>query len=257
MNQLWRRLSRGTPVIYTGFDFRDDTPEGADPDAASPTLRRYHRLLWSKALPSGNEFSLVESGARTYLQHRSEIGEFTLSSDTVVPSFSKNKAVRDLIPYLSQRRFERFMRVRYTIGGMMLFPSNKVDKKMTINGARGCHPRIKDRFDLTVECIRRYYRSEDSPLAPVFDRYAPFFALFGSFDGYVDFFLLQDIVSADYSEVKFHAPFMGFGSSPVPGTHEEYARYLDSAEAFIRERNKRIRAWSAKSLDPANLQAPP
>lgn len=82
----------------------------------------------------------------------------------------------------------------------------------------------------------------------MFDRYAPFFALFGSFDGYVDFFLLQDIVSADYSEVKFHAPFTGFGPSPVPGTLEEYARYLDSAEAFIRERNKRINAWSAKNL---------
>lgn len=256
MNQLWQRLTRGTTVIDTSFDFRDDTPEGADPDAASPTLRKYHRLLWSKSLPSGHELSLDESGARTYLQHRSEIGEFTLSSDSVVPSFRKLKAVRELIPSLSRGRFERFMHVSYTIGGMTLFPSNKVDKKMTINGARGCHPRIKDRFDLTVECIRRYYKSEDSPLAPVFDRYASFFALFGSFDGYVDFFLLQDIVSADYSEVKFHAPFTGFGSSPVPGTLEEYERYLDSAEAFIRERNKRIRAWSAKSLDPANLQAP-
>ncbi|WP_113903400.1 DUF6994 family protein [Brevibacterium celere] len=35
----------------------------------------------------------------------------------------------------------------------------------TINGARGLHPRIVDRFDLTLECIRRHYRGEPSPLA--------------------------------------------------------------------------------------------
>lgn len=33
--------------IDTTFDFRDDTPEGKDPDQYSPTLRRYHKLLWS------------------------------------------------------------------------------------------------------------------------------------------------------------------------------------------------------------------
>ena len=31
--------------IDVTFDFRRDTPEGGDPDALSPTLRRYHRLL--------------------------------------------------------------------------------------------------------------------------------------------------------------------------------------------------------------------
>lgn len=36
----------------------------------------------------------------------------------------------------------------------MVFPGNRIDKKMTINQARGCHPRIRDRFDLTVEFIR-------------------------------------------------------------------------------------------------------
>lgn len=45
----------------------------------------------------------------------------------------------------------------------MVFPSNMVDGKMTINWARGCHTRITDRFDLTVECIRRHYQGGDSP----------------------------------------------------------------------------------------------
>jgi hypothetical protein len=42
--------------VDIAFDFRTDTPPGADPDAASPTLKRYHRLLWSKPLPSGEVF---------------------------------------------------------------------------------------------------------------------------------------------------------------------------------------------------------
>jgi integrase len=46
-------------MIDTTFDFRSDTPPGLDPDTYSPTLRRYHRLLWSKPLPSG-----VPSGER-------------------------------------------------------------------------------------------------------------------------------------------------------------------------------------------------
>ena len=45
-------------IIDTTFDFRTDTPPGRDPDSHSPTLRRYHQLLWSKPLPSGVLFEL-------------------------------------------------------------------------------------------------------------------------------------------------------------------------------------------------------
>ena len=49
----------------------------------------------------------------------------------------------------------------------MVFPANRIEKKNTINGARGVHPRIADRFDLTAECIRRHYLGIESPLAVV------------------------------------------------------------------------------------------
>ena len=49
---------------------------------------------------------------------------------------------------------EAFSRIGYAIGGMMVFPCYRVDRKMTINQARGCHGWIRDRFDLTLECIR-------------------------------------------------------------------------------------------------------
>ena len=56
------------------------------------------------------------------------------------------------------------------------------------------HPaRIKDRFDLTVECIRRHYCGKPSPLNDTLARYADFFGLFGGFQGYVEHFLLPGL----------------------------------------------------------------
>ena len=56
------------------------------------------------------------------------------------------------------------MTIAYTIGGIMVFPGNQVDRKWTINQARGCTRSISDRFDLTLECIRRHYSDWESPL---------------------------------------------------------------------------------------------
>ena len=55
-------------TIDTTFDFRTDA-NGKDPDFASPTLRRYHRLLWSKPLPSGQPFELTDTERGVYLYH--------------------------------------------------------------------------------------------------------------------------------------------------------------------------------------------
>lgn len=68
-------------AIDITFDFRSDTAPGRDPDAVSPTLRKYHQLLWSKPLPSGAPFELDATFPHTYLHHLSELGEFFLSSD--------------------------------------------------------------------------------------------------------------------------------------------------------------------------------
>ena len=42
-------------TIYIAFDFRTDAG-GKDLDVHSPTLRPYHRLLWSKRVPSAEAF---------------------------------------------------------------------------------------------------------------------------------------------------------------------------------------------------------
>lgn len=231
--------------IDVTFDFRRDTPAGGDPDALSPTLRRYHRLLWSKPLPSGIVFDLDSSDSKSYLRHRSALGEFRLSSDSVIPTFRKERRLASVFSEIPDEARQGFGALGYTIGGMMLFPSNKVDGRMTINGARGCHPRIKDRFDLTVECIRRHYQKESSPLSGALNRYAAFFDLFGSFAGYVEFFLLQDLVTSDASSVHFSLPFDDFNSSPIPDGLDAYKAYVVHTTHFLNARNQRILDWLA------------
>ena len=97
------------------------------------------------------------------------------------------KHITELFP---EEENEAFRTIGYTIGGMMVFPGNRIDGKATINGARGFTRKIADRFDLTLECIRRHYLNQPSPLDDTLSRYGDFFALFGNFDGYVDHFLL-------------------------------------------------------------------
>src|SRR5690606_25623257 len=143
----------------------------------SKTLREFHRILWSKPLPDGREFALSTSTKGAYLHHKSEgLGEFWLSSDTLANSH--RKALAHFYSQCSPGVNAAFHHYGYTIGGMLLFPGNMIDGKRTINGERGMHPLIRDRFDLTLECISRHYGGETSPLSGTLTRYANFFGLF-------------------------------------------------------------------------------
>jgi hypothetical protein len=219
------------------FDFRSDTRPGKDPDAESKTLRRYHKLLWSKPLPSGAAFDLSDKVRGCYLRHQSVLGDFSLSSDAVIQTFRKKARIREMIP---ADELEAFNAKGYTIGGMMLFPQNKIDGQLTINQARGLTRQIGDRFDLTVECIRRHYTGQSSPLSGTLARYGEFFRLFGDFRGYIEFFLLQDLVTPDFASVRVSEPFSDFSGSPMPCSVGEYNVYRKAASDFIDARNQRI-----------------
>jgi hypothetical protein len=227
-------------TIDITFDFRRDTPKDKDPDIYSKTLRRYHKLLWSKKLPNGVDFLLDDTKSDAYLHHKSDVGEFFLSSDTAIHTFSKWKRMAHIIMQLEESEVEAFRCASYTIGGMIVFPSNKIDGKSTINGARGFSPLIRDRIDLTLECIRRYYLNLNSPLSDVLNRYADFFQLFESFSGYVDFFHLQDLVSENYSTINYLMHFDDFKTSAIPRNLDEYISYKAKAIEFANKRNHRI-----------------
>ncbi len=226
-------------IIDTAFDFRSDAGR-RDPDSRSKTLRRYHQLLWSKPLPDGAPFELDVTTKGDYLHHRSDLGEFWLSSDSVIPSFTGHIRMAPITDQLSDEEHQSFIALTYTMGGMLVFPSNRIDRKPTINGARGLTRKISDRMDLTLECIRLFYRGEWSPLKATLDRYDDFFRLFGSFRGYVQFFLLDDLLTPDGSAVRFFLPFADFDSAPTPQDLGSYRDYREKSMDFVRARNLRI-----------------
>ena len=150
--------------------------------------------MWSKKLPCGTNFELQTGKQETYLYHKSNLGEFFLSSDTITHTYSKWKRLSHIIEKVSSSEIKSFSDSCCTISSHLIFPSNRDDGKMNINGARGTNSKINDRFDLTLECIRRYYIREESPLQEVLLRYSNFFELFENFKGYVDFFLLGNLL---------------------------------------------------------------
>ena len=237
-------MSEQTLSIDTTFNFYSDSG-GKDPDSHSPTLKNYHKLLWSKALPNGEIFTLTDTDSNSYLTYISAQEKISLSSDSISNSYRDKKALSSIVQDLN-KEVEEFRNLGSTIGGYILFPSKKIDGKMTINGARGFNQKIADRFDLTLECIRLHYLGMSNPLQEVLTQNAAFFKLFESFAGYVDFFLLQDLVDVNHESINFFTPIeQMFESSPLPANKEEYLQYMKSSTSFTAKRNERIKEWSS------------
>ena len=136
---------------------------------------------------------------------------------------------------------EKVLREMYTIGGTILFPKHPNN----INGQRGMNPFICGRWDLTLECIRRYYEGitdkEHNPLGWVLETDKPFFDMFADFRGYCDFFFLQDCVSEDYNSVRMWIPTNPFEKKyPYRETVDEYFGWIENCLSFVRRRNRRI-----------------
>lgn len=226
--------------IDTTFNFYSDA-NGKDPDSYSPTLKIYHKMLWSKSLPNGKLFTLTDTKSGEYLYHNSDLGEYKLGSDAITHSykFHKNKlALLQQIPNEVDELFDSGS----TIGGYIIFPNNRIEKQQTINQARGILSVIDDRFDLTLECIRLFYNGSESPLFKVLIRYKPFFDLFQDFSGYIDFFLLNELVDRQLN-VKFFLPFNNFKTKPTFKSIEEYLIYKENVMKFVNSRNERIKEY--------------
>ena len=87
--------------------------------------------------------------------------------------------------------------------------------------ARGVIRLIDDRFDLTLECIRRFYLNQSSPFYNTFLNYKNFFDLFESFENYLEYFLLQDLVDSK-GGIKLYLPFDDFNTPPDFNSVEDY-----------------------------------
>ena len=109
-----------------------------------------------------------------------------------------------------------------------------------MNQQRGMNSLIADRWDLTLECIRRYYAGQESPLYKTLQSDKGFYDLFVDFKGYVDFFFLQDCVSHDYSKVDIWMGDTSFKKSGLPKTVDEYFEFIRREHEFLDKRNARI-----------------
>jgi len=242
-------------MIDVSFDFTLDSPKywdsfwdgngglgcgGSDPDNASPTLQRYHKELWSRQLPNSEIMDLKMGSGSYYLTWKN----FRFGSDSIIVSFRYRK-YKYMMDQVFQRLpdykafFEAFIRRTYTIGGMIIFPKHP----SSMNQNKGTNSLISDRWDLTLECIRRYYLGEDSPLYETIKGDKAFYDLFVDFKGYVDFFFLQDCVSKDYSKVDIWCGNGDFKENALPKTVEEYFMFLDKELEFLDKRNARIKAF--------------
>lgn len=224
-------------MIDTKFNFYSDARDG-DPDSTSPTLRKYHKILWSKPLPNGKTFDLCNNKNGVYLYHKSELGEFFLGSDAITHSYKYHKNKNSIIKQIPKEVDELFD-AGSTIGAYIIFPNNRINGNHTINQARGVNSLIDDRFDLTLECIRLFYLGQKSLLYDTLLRYKDFFDLFYNFKSYIEFFLLQDIVNKK-ENIKFYLPFDNFKARPTFSDTNEYLLYKKRVINFIRSRNKRI-----------------
>ena len=215
---------------------------GRDPDLYSPTLLKYHKLLWSKPLPNGQVFHLRDDIRGSYLVYESDSIQIKLGSDSISNSYSnsQNKKIRQILQQVSSEDIVTFRNCGSTIGGYIVFPSTKIDGQMSINQARGFNPFISDRFDLTLECIKRFYCGFESPLTKVLEQNEDFFRLFIDFRGYVNFFLLNDLVKDNYEQIDFFLPVNVFNESPLPRSIDEYDKYRFNTMNFVRKRNQRI-----------------
>lgn len=239
--------------IDINFDFTLDTPKywdnywkkdnvlgtfNNDPDSASKTLKEYHKELWSKQLPNGEMFNLENGSNKDYLIWNG----MRFSSDSITASF-RYKNNRKLLENVAksipdyQKFIENYIRKTYTIGGMIIFPK----RNGGINQSRGCNIKIRDRWDLTLECIRKFYLGEESPLYDVLLAEKDFFELFIDFKGYIEFFYLQDCVSSDYKKVKFWLENNNFIGNSLPQNVEEYMNWIDKELDFVEKRNNRIK----------------
>lgn len=247
--------------IDTTFDFTTDSPnywtsfwqnkEGrgggnkeSDPDAVSPMLQRYHQILWSKELPCGDKMELQpctlkfrDGGYSLALQWKG----FTFTSDSISVGHrykrmekileTFKKSVPDYKAYV-----EDFVHKSYTIGGMMIWPC----RTESINQSKGCTSEISDRMDRTLECIRRFYLDENSPIRECLEKDRSFFELFVDFKGFVDYFFFQDLVTDDYKSVKMMIGSSDLSTPALAQSVEEYNLWLERQLDFVQRRNRRI-----------------
>jgi hypothetical protein len=237
-------------IIDVNFNFTTDCSywdgynngdSDTDPDIMSPTLRLYQQILYSRKTPCGKTI-ILKQGKNVnydYLVYQDN----RLASDNIINMFERYN-----LPWSREAQIDnyndkikQYKLASYIIGAEILFPKHKD----SINQWRGKNKQIQDRFDLTLECIKRFYDGEQNPLNETLNKDKWFFDLFVNFKGYIDFFFLNDLVSLSYKQIKF---FLGnyndvFIRPPFPQNKHEWQKLYDNQMNFLQQRTNRIKQF--------------
>ena len=254
-----------------------------DPDAYSEKLYKFHKFLWNK-----REQRSVEVKWKNYIPAYELNDEtFRLGSDSIIniywhrtsvdmpdKNIKNNRSalegkIGELENSKDDRENKRFYSEHYslykefiwhylqyanTIGGFVVFPRHE---NPTINTKRG-FGKIGDRFDLTLECIKRYYKDKERSKTnynPVFstlnnehieeDKY--FFGMFKTFENYAKFFCL----SGERNWVNENGQVLNlfdntsldnydFSQEPLPTKADQWWTFYDNIMKRLDARNKQI-----------------
>lgn len=219
-----------------------------DPDVYSKLMQKYHRVLWSvQKLQNGQNMEL-KAGCGSYYLYWSK---FRFGADSIVNMYFHHKGAQSLLNEEIKQALiknfgettdfkdfvKKYLYKTYTIGGSIIFPKNGVTNSINIRR----YSLLKDRFDLTLECIRRYYEKETSPMSKVLKANASFFKLFDNFKEYVDFFFLQDLVNNDYTKINYFNLTNELEKVSYPQTEKDWLDLYKNQIDFVKKRNERIR----------------
>lgn len=172
-----------------------------DPDAFSEILYDFYAELW-KYQKEKLKLNVPEVENKWKGSYWELIGvnnnQFRLGTDSIMSIYWHRFDMREFIKKLIKENFRNFIKEYLLksnkIGGYIVFPRHI----QSINQQRGTCSKVNDRFDLTLECIRRYYveKENDNPLFSVLNKDEKFFNMFGEdkegFEKYTEFFCLNE-----------------------------------------------------------------
>lgn len=236
-----------SPESWPAFSYADEVPGfweeakanhykkgNLKTDCDAKSVKLYDQMMeWldGKELPDGQVIHLTRAGK--YLLKKEDI---RLSGDNVFTRFTGR--VPDLMDELEEIKGsewkayqQRIIRNGWRIGGEILFPRHR----NSLNGMRGFSRQIMDRFDLTLECIQNFYEDKNSPLSWVLEMDREWFELFVNFQGFIDFFLLNDWVDENYQVIDQ----LGTGNL-LPETVSELEAWHIRMEELVEARTLRI-----------------
>ena len=163
-------------------------------------LQEFHCSLWSRRLPNGQDMQLTKGIGSNYLTWNG----FRFGSDSIIVSFRYNR-YKDIIEQVKEKVsdfkafYEDYIHKAYTMGGMIIFPKHS----NSMNQCRGTNKLISDRWDLTLECIRRHYAGEKSPLSYVTDSDKQYYELFVDFRGVCEFLLFAGLCHTGLQQCNY------------------------------------------------------